>query len=323
MGAELNFYLRKRTYKVIYKCVAMKQKNFEGFGKTSNSLIAGNTLALISIFLFAAGFPAAEVLLEVWHPITLMFFRLILAVATLVILWIFMEGLTQVLNAPWFKGIKIGILGFGIGTNLLLFAQWFTDPVTVALLATLIPVSAAILEVWDGRRKLTTKFAGGLIASITGGVIAVSENISIDLGWGVLMALASGFFYMWASDKSVTKLPEISSIARSTITFTGAAVFTSFRFVRCFILDFIEIPNEVTGAQFFSLIIYSVIAMAISHIFFIIAVDKVGVAITSLHLNFAPFYVMIILFLLGGAWDLRAIIGASIVAFGAWLAQVK
>jgi len=301
----------------------MKQKKFESFGKTSNSPIAGNTLALIAIFLFAAGFPAAEVLLEVWHPITLMFFRLILAVATLVILWIFMEGLSQVLNAPWFKGIKIGILGFGLGTNLLLFAQWFTDPVTVALLATLIPVSAAILEVWDGRRKLTIKFAGGLIASITGGLIAVSENISIDLGWGVLMALASGFFYMWASDKSVTGLPAISSIARSTITFTGAAVFTTFSFVIFFTLGFIEIPSGVTGTQFFSLIIYSVIAMAISHVFFIIAVDKVGVAITSLHLNFAPFYVMIILFLLGGTWDLRAIIGASIVAFGVWLAQIK
>ena len=99
----------------------MKQKNFEGFGKTSNSPIAGNTLALISIFLFAAGFPAAEVLLEVWHPITLMFFRLILAVATLVVLWIFMEGLTQVLNAPWFKGLKIGILGLnGSGKSTLL-----------------------------------------------------------------------------------------------------------------------------------------------------------------------------------------------------------
>jgi len=298
-------------------------KKFESFGETSNSPIAGNTLALIAIFLFAAGFPAAEVLLEVWHPITLMFFRLILAVATLVILWIFMEGLSQVLNAPWFKGIKIGILGFGLGTNLLLFAQWFTDPVTVALLATLIPVSAAILEVWDGRRKLTIKFAGGLIASITGGLIAVSENISIDLGLGVLMALASGFFYMWASDKSVTGLPAISSIARSTITFTGAAVFTTFSFVIFFSLSFIEIPSGVTGAQFFNLIIYSVIAMAISHIFFIIAVDKVGVAITSLHLNFAPFYVMVILFLLGETWDLRAIIGASIVAFGVWLAQIK
>ena len=70
-----------------------------------------------------------------------------------------------------------------------------------------------------------------MIASITGGIIAVSENISIDLGLGVLMALASGLFYMWASDKSVTGLPAISSIARSTITFTGAAVFTTFSFV--------------------------------------------------------------------------------------------
>ena len=142
---------------------------------------------------------------------------------------------------------------------------------------------------------------------ITGGIIAVSENMSIDLGWGVLMALASGFFYMWASDKSVTGLPAISSIARSTITFTGAAVFTTFSFVIFFTLGFIEIPSGVTGTQFFSLIIYSVIAMAISHVFFIIAVDKVGVAITSLHLNFAPFYVMIILFLLGGIWDLSLI----------------
>jgi hypothetical protein len=32
---------------------------------------------------------------------------------------------------------------------------------------------------------------------------------------------------------------------------------------------------------------------------------------------------MIILFILGGAWDLRAAIGASIVAFGVWLAQSK
>ena len=300
-----------------------KSKIFQVSSGSGNRLVAGNTLALISILLFAAGFPAAEVLLDIWHPITLMFFRLILAVVTLILLWALIEGVSSVFEAPWLKGIKIGLLGFGFGTNLLLFAQWFTDPVTVALLATLIPVSAAILEVWDGRRKLTKKFAGGLIASITGGVIAVSKNISIDLGWGVFMALASGFFYMWASDKSVTKLPEISSIARSTITFTGAAVFTSFSFVICFILGFIEIPNEVTGAQFFSLIIYSVIAMAISHIFFIIAVDKVGVAITSLHLNFSPFYVMIILFVLGGVWDLRAVLGASIVAFGVWLAQVK
>ena len=300
-----------------------KSKVFKVSLGSGNRLIAGNSLALISIFLFAAGFPAAEVLLNIWHPITLMFFRLILAVATLILLWAIIEGVSSVLKAPWLKGIKIGLLGFGLGTNLLLFAQWYTDPITVALLATLIPVSATVLEVWDGRRKLNSKFILGLIASITGGFIAVSESISIDLGWGVLMALGSGFCFMWASDKSVTKLSELSSIARSSITFTGAAVFTVISFAIFFALGLIEFPNLLSSSQFLSLIIYSVIAMAISQIFFLAAVDKVGIAITSLHLNFSPFYVMIILFLFGGIWDLRAIIGASIVAFGVWLAQIK
>ena len=59
---------------------------------SGNRLIAGNSLALISIFLFAAGFPAAEVLLDIWHPITLMFFRIILAVSTLVLIWALIEG---------------------------------------------------------------------------------------------------------------------------------------------------------------------------------------------------------------------------------------
>ena len=303
--------------------IFQKNKYFQISSVSSNRLVTGNALAFIAIFLFAAGFPAAEVLLEIWHPITLMFFRLLLAVSTLVIIWILLEGLPSVLKAPWLKGIKIGLLGFGLGTNLLLFAQWFTDPITVALLATLIPVSATILEVWDGRRKLNTKFILGLLASIIGGFIAVSENISIDLGWGVLMALASGFCFMWASDKSVTKLPELSSIARSSITFTGATVFTTISFLVFFNLGLIEIPNKITNNQLFSLIVYSVIAMAISQLLFIASIDKIGIAITSLHLNFSPFYVMIILFILGGAWDLRAAVGASIVAFGVWLAQSK
>jgi len=105
-----------------------------------------------------------------------------------------------------------------------------------------------------------------------------------------------------------------------------------------FNLGLTEIPNKITNNQLFSLIVYSVIAMAISQLLFIASIDKIGIAITSLHLNFSPFYVMIILFILGGSWDLRAAIGASIVggvwdlraaigasivAFGVWLAQSK
>ena len=79
---------------MIQKMLFDKSKVFKVPLVSGNRLVAGNTLALISIFLFAAGFPAAEVLLDVWHPITLMFIRLLLAVSTLVVLWAFIEGLS-------------------------------------------------------------------------------------------------------------------------------------------------------------------------------------------------------------------------------------
>ena len=39
------------------------------------------------------------------------------------------------------------------------------------------------------------------------------------------------------------------------------------------------------------------------------------------HVNIAPFYVMVILVSLGGDWNVNAIIGATIVAFGVILSQ--
>ena len=121
------------------------------------------------------------------------------------------------------------------------------------------------------------------------------------------------FFIAWLISNATTLLSTPPDKAHKTLSF-----FTIF-----FTLGLVEIPNWLTSDQLLSLIIYSVIAMAISQVFFIAAIDKVGVAISSLHLNFSPFYVMIILFVMGGTWDLRAVIGASIVAFGVWLAQVK
>ena len=55
---------------MIQKMLFDKSKIFKVPLGSGNRLVAGNTLALISIFLFAAGFPAAEVLLDIWHPVS-------------------------------------------------------------------------------------------------------------------------------------------------------------------------------------------------------------------------------------------------------------
>ena len=284
-------------------------------------LVSGNALAVGSMLFWAAGFPAAELLLADWHPITLMTLRLALALAVLLPLWFLFDGPRVIARARWSDGIRVGILGFGTGTNLLLFAQWYTDPLTVALIATTTPIAATVIEVLGRQRRLRTRFLLGLAASVAGGAIAIGGNLSADLGWGVLMAISSGFCFVWASNAAVRDFPDLSPIGRSTITFAGAAVFTSVIFCISAIFGVVEVPASIDARQLGLLCIYAVAAMALSQILFIASVGKLGIALTSFHINIAPFYVMVIMTALGGVWDWRAAIGAAIVGVGVLISQ--
>ncbi len=93
----------------------------------------GNSLAVGSMVFWAAGFPATDALLQIWHPVTLILLRLITVLCVLYPLWIWMDGRGKLQNVAWARGFVIGFFGFGIGTALLLFAQWYTDPVTSAV----------------------------------------------------------------------------------------------------------------------------------------------------------------------------------------------
>lgn len=285
--------------------------------------LTGNTYAVFSMLLWAVGFPAAEILLEQWHPIALMTARLAMVILVLIPLWILFDGFQSLLSAPWRRGLWIGALGFGTGANLLLFAQWYTDPVTVALIATATPISATLIEVLNRQRRLSGRFVIGLLVSVLGGIIAISESVSLSLGWGVLMAISSGFCFAWASNSAVRDLPEMSPTGRSTITFAGAALITFVVFLSAWLSGWVAAPGISSSSQFGLLVIYSVAAMALSQILFIASVGKLGIALTSLHLNIAPFYLMIILVALGGAWDWRTALGASIVGVGVLLSQKR
>ena len=70
-----------------------------------------------------------------------------LAVVTLMILWVWFDGLLQVLAAPWFRGITLGGVGFGIGAVLFLVRQKISDPVTPAIAAAMMPIAGSAVEV--------------------------------------------------------------------------------------------------------------------------------------------------------------------------------
>ncbi|WP_254444877.1 DMT family transporter [Ruegeria atlantica] len=287
-----------------------------------NSALSGNGLAVASMLTWAAGFPAAEVLLQTWPPVALFAARLALAVAVMVPIWLLIDGPSRVLNARWMRAMVVGGFGIGLGMILLIVAQKVTDPVTVAIIASCAPLTATLLELTAGTRRLSWNFALGVLVSIVGGLIATSAVAPAQLGLGAALAIASTGLFCWASMATARDFPELSQTGRATITFIGGLVMASVLLsgAALFGMDFMP-ATAFDMQQAGMLVIYALISMGLSQVFFIASVGRLGVALSSFHINIAPFYVMVIMMILGEEWNSTRALGAGIVALAVVLAQ--
>ena len=286
--------------------------------------IRGNIFGATAIFLFAAGFPAADQLLQTWGIIALITLRNLLALIVMIMLVFLLEKSVVFRKLPWLKGFWIGGMGFGFGSLLLLIAQAMTDATTAALAAAAMPLFAVGLEVALDGRRLSGRFVLAVALVLTGGALAagvIPGKSSIGAGF-VLGLFASGIF-AWGSRKTVKSFPTLSPLVRTTITTSGMF---GFMVVLCIAAIFLEHSWSTVGSFDASnlklLFIYALLGLAFSQIFWIKAVEDVGIGIASFHLNAAPFYVMIIVFVLGSDWDWMQALGAAILTVGTLLAQL-
>lgn len=286
--------------------------------------IRGNIFGATAIFLFAAGFPAADQLLQTWGIITLITVRNLLALIVMILLVFLLERSVVFRELPWLKGFWIGGMGFGFGSLLLLIAQAMTDATTAALAAAAMPLFAVGLEVALDGRRLSGRFVLAVALVLSGGALAagvIPGKSSIGAGFA-LGLFASGIF-AWGSRKTVKSFPTLSPLVRTTITTSGMFGFMA---VLCLAAILLENSLSVIGSLDISnlklLFIYAFLGLAFSQIFWIKAVEDIGIGIASFHLNAAPFYVMIIVFALGSDWNWMQALGAAILTVGTLLAQL-
>ncbi|WP_247744175.1 DMT family transporter [Ruegeria sp. R14_0] len=285
--------------------------------------LPGNGLAVASMLTWAAGFPAAEVLLQTWPPVALFVARLALAVAVMVPIWFLIDGPQRVLRARWRHALLVGGV-LGSGMFLIILAQKLTDPVTVAIIASCAPLFATLIELATGMRRLRWNFAVGVLVSIIGGLIATSAVAPAQLGLGAVCAIVSTGLFCWASMATARDFPELSQTGRSTITFAGGLVMALILFGAAAQMGMDVMPTAAIDAQQVGmLVIYALVAMGLSQVFFIASVGKLGVALASFHINIAPFYVMLIMLVLGDEWNWTRALGAGIVAVAVVLAQER
>lgn len=287
------------------------------------SPLAANLIGMGSMVAWALGLPAAQSLIEPVPPLMLTAARMALAAAALVPLWALIEGRGAMAGAAWLRGILIGGSTIGFGAFLLVLGQGMTNAVTVAVISATLPIVGLAIEVAMDGRRLTRALVLGVGLSLIGGLVALgSITGGLALGLGAALCFAAVIAFTLGSRLTVKAFPNLSPLGATAVTISGAALATSAAAVAQAALGG-PLPDwgQLGWIDFGALALYALIGMALSQVLWILSVGHLGIGLASLHINAAPFYVMLLLFALGDPWNWAQALGAAIVGAGVLIAQ--
>lgn len=289
----------------------------------TGSVLGANMLCTLSMIIWAAGLPAADFLIPHVPALQLSTARVALAAAVLLPVWWWLDrARARLTGAEWLRGLGIGAM-LGLGALTLLLGQGMTDAVTVAVISATMPVIGIALEVVLDRRRLTAGILIGVLLSLAGGAITLLNKLGgLQVGLGAALCLLSIVAFTLGSRLTVTAFPSLTPIGRTTVTLAGAALVS---FVAAMVAMATGDARPDWAAlgwpEFGALLIFSIGGLAISQILWIMAVGRLGIGLSSLHINLTPFYVMAILYAMGGSWNWMQALGAAIVGLGVLVAQ--
>lgn len=288
----------------------------------AQGLLAANLICMASMLIWAAGLPAADLIIPLLPAEQLNAMRMTLAALSLLPVWAALEGPGALLRVNWLKGIAVGSL-IGLGAWFLVQGQARGGAVTAAVISATLPVVGIALEVALDGRKLTAGLVIGLLLSLAGGLMALDfDGGGMSLGLGALLCFGSVVAFALGSRLTVTAFPGLSPVGQTALTITGAAIASSLAALAQLGLGG-SLPDlsPWTWREWGALLAFSVGSLGISQLMWIVSVGRLGIGMSALHINAAPFYVMLILFAAGSAWDWGQAGAAALVGLGVLVAQ--
>lgn len=285
---------------------------------------AANVICTLSMIIWAMGFPAADRLFATFSPFSVAALRMGTAAVFLVAIWAIAEGPHALARASWAKGLLIGGLGFGFGSAAMLNAQQMTNSTTVAVVSSTLPVVGLAFEaLFDGRR-LSSRLIFGVLLSLAGGAAAIlGTPDGLNIGLGALSAFVSVVTFAWGSRATVRTFPSLTPLGRTALTGCGAALATALLASLTGLTgqplpQIAEFTPRLVGLILFS----GLVSFALSQLLWIVSTEKLGIGVAAMHINAAPFYVMVLVYLLGGTWSWSQATAALVVGIGVLVAQM-
>jgi drug/metabolite transporter (DMT)-like permease len=292
----------------------------------SPGIITANLACFAAMFMWAFAFPASEVLLQTWGVMALILVRTILAASTLTVIWLWVDGFSKLRLAPWFHGLKIGGMGFGIGAILLLVGQKMSDPVTPAIAAAMMPIAGAAVEVVLDKRMLKLHLIVAIVLAFIGGIFAGGVNLNdVTFGIGALFCVIAIVLFAWVTHATTNDLKLLSPIGQTAITLIGCLTVVLVAYIVSVIIGVKEYHIGLTGVTEITLLmVMAVASIALAQLLWIWGAGGLGILLASLHMNIAPFYVMaIVVIFMGDQWNWSQALGAALVGIAVLIAQSK
>ena len=288
-------------------------------------VLAGNALALVSTILWSSAFPTTEFLLRSWDPLVLAMVRLAGAAVFILLLAALAGQGRELARAPFGRVFVLGGCGVAASVLLVVMGQTRTDAVTVGIISTTMPLISALMA-WalDGRRP-TLAVAAGIVLAIAGGVVATIGDSASGSGprGGEILVLGSMVAWIWYSRAALTHLAGHGDLALSGLTFGAAALVVAGVLGVCLALGVAHPHLALDPANLAAVLWMSMIAIGVSVPLWFMSARILGITVTAIHTNLAPFYVMLMALAFGGAISGRQVLGALLVATGALLAQIS
>ena len=286
-------------------------------------MILDNLVVVFSMHLWALGMPILDLQQEGWDRFSLSSARALLAGLT-------MLGLAYFSRPVLFRRKEVltsfflGIFGYGLASLLLVIGIGYAGAVTAAIIAALVPVISALLDVIATRRMIDFRLFIAVILSLVGGLIATlnDQEMVLTLGWGELLLLSSVVLWVLYSRFSLSMLGQAHPVGGYGLTMSAGSVGL---LLATFIAGFFgyELKQDFSFDSVMVVLFLGIFSTGLSVLLWLHGAKRLGVTTAGLHQNLVPVFVMLIMFILGEGFQWRDGVGGLLVISGAIIAQLR
>jgi drug/metabolite transporter (DMT)-like permease len=296
---------------------------------SSSERILANAGMAASIILWGSMFPALQVLLREWDPITLTATRISLGGVVMLAFLAWREGLAAFRNLPWGMLWLVGGVCMTGYTSFMTIGISLSGAISGALISALSPVLAALVASLVYGEKLARATRWAAAAATIGGVLVAlgAPGGKLELLGGEAMMLVSitmWTFYQFGCQKHLAQLTRTQTTTFTIVT-ASCVLWTA---VPLSSLIFEHALHVNVEPDSLALVFYAaMVSSGFTILFWNYAVTKLGVAVAAVCYSLIPVVSLALTAIVIGSFPtpLQLIGGAVIVAscIAAQIAQLR